>query len=207
MYGGSNRKSSIVNRKSPLSRPTANLRLFVAIYPPAEIVCSMLERLARLPLPDRARPTPAEQVHLTLQFIGDTPAAEMDDTIESVRRAASGLPAFALSLHELIALPERGPKRLIAAETDAPPTLVELQKRLALRLAKKVRERPGEKYRPHITLCRFASPVKGYTLERVSTRLDGSFEVERIALMRSTLSNAGATHHEVVSVLLEGASK
>jgi RNA 2',3'-cyclic 3'-phosphodiesterase len=199
---------SIVDRQSyiTLSRPTSNLRLFVAVYPPAEIVRSMLDRLARLSLPDRAQPTPAEQVHLTLQFIGDTPAAEMDDTIESVRRAASGLPAFTLHLHELIALPERGPKRLIAAETDGPPTLVELQKRLALRLAKNVRERPGEKYRPHITLCRFASPVKGYTLEGVSTRLDGSFAVERIALMRSTLSSAGATHREVVSVPLEGPS-
>jgi 2'-5' RNA ligase len=189
-----------------LSRPTSNLRLFVAVYPPVEIVRSMLERVARLPLPNRARPTPAEQVHLTLQFIGDIPAAEMDDTIESVRRAASGLSAFTLHLQEVIALPERGPKRLLAAETDAPATLIELQKRLALRLAKNVRERPGGKYRPHITLCRFASPVKAYTLEGVSTRLDGSFAVERIALMRSTLSNVGATHHEVVSVPLERGS-
>ena len=186
-----------------MSRPTSNLRLFVAVYPPDDLARAMLERVQALPLPPRSRLTPAEQVHMTLQFIGDTPVAEMDDVQESVRRAAGGLPAFTLALRELIALPERGHKRLIAAETDAPATLLELQRRLAQRLARNPRDRgrTGERFRPHMTLCRFASPVKRVDLGDAA--LTGSFMVDRIALMRSTLSSAGATHHEVLSVALE----
>lgn len=171
-----------------------------------EVVRGMLARLESVALPANARlrMTPPEQVHLTLQFIGDTPAGEMEGTEKSVRRAAAGLPVFALNAHELIALPERGPKRLIAAETDAPPALLELQKRLAMRLAHNVREKPGRKFRPHITLGRFASPVKAQALAMMPVRIEGlSFVVDRIILMRSTLSSQGATHHEVMEASLD----
>ncbi|HVP72495.1 MAG TPA: RNA 2',3'-cyclic phosphodiesterase [Phycisphaerales bacterium] len=186
-----------------MSRPTSNLRLFVAVYPPADLVRAMLERVKALPLPPRTRLTPPDQLHMTLQFIGDTPVAEMDDVQESVRRAAAGLPAFALALRELIALPERGHSRLIAAETDAPSALLELQRRLAQRLARNPRNRgrTGDRFRPHITLCRFALPVKRFDLGDAA--LTGSFMVDRIALMRATLSSAGATHHQVLAVALE----
>jgi 2'-5' RNA ligase len=145
---------------------------------------------------------PAEQVHLTLQFIGDTPAAEMDATIESVRRAAAGLSGFTLALESLIRLPERGPARLIAAQTNAPATLMELQKRLAHRLAHQPRARAGDKYRPHITLCRFASPEKRCCVDADAPEIRGSFAVDRIALMRSVLSHEGAMHREVEAVEL-----
>ena len=103
----------------------------------------------------------------------------------------------------MIALPERGHVRLLAAQTDAPPTLLELQRRLAQRLARNPRDRgrTGDRFRPHMTLARFASPVKRFDLGDAA--LSGSFTVDRIALMRSTLSSAGATHHEVLSVALE----
>jgi len=197
-----------------LSKPASNLRLFVAAYPPEDVARGMLERVRALPLPPSlagsSRVLPIEQVHLTLQFIGDTPAGEMDATVESVQRAAAGLPAFVLRVRQLIALPERGPKRLIAAETDIPPALLELHKRLALRLATNVRDKPGRQYRPHITLRRFASPVKpqALALAGVPAAVDRlSFSVERIVLMRSTLSKAGATHHEVAAVSLENVDR
>ena len=178
----------------------------MAVYPPVDLVRALLERVQALPLPPRSRMTPADQVHMTLQFIGDTPVAEMEDVQESVRRAAAGVPAFELPLRQLIALPERGHARLIAAETEAPGTLLELQRRLAQRLARNPRDRGrggevGDRFRPHMTLCRFASPVKRFDLGE--TALTGTFAVDRIALMRSTLSSAGATHHQVLPVALE----
>ncbi len=184
-----------------MARPSSNLRLFVAAYPPQEIARSLAERVSALALPARARVGAIEQTHMTLQFIGDTPANQMDAVRESVERAAAGLPAFVLTLRELIALPERGPKRLVAAETDAPPTLLEIQRRLVQRLARTVRERgSGERFRPHMTLCRFASPVTGFAFDEPA--LTGSFPINHIALMRSTLWHAGAAHHEVMRVEL-----
>jgi hypothetical protein len=61
---------------------------------------------------------------------------------------------ISLSVDRLIALPERGDARLIAADASAPPVLIELQKRLAQRL---VRTRPKREreFRPHLTLGAF----------------------------------------------------
>lgn len=180
-----------------MAKPIANLRLFVAAYPPRETAEAMLEALRTLTLPDY-RITPIEQVHLTLQFIGDTPARDLDETIESVRRAAGGLQAFDLVPQRLMTLPERGPSRLVAAETDAPATLLELQHRLAMRLARQPRQRKDQRFRPHLTLCRFRSPQQRVYVD-VPLSLP-AYRVHRIAVMRSTLSSMGAVHHEVACV-------
>lgn len=179
-----------------MAKPTANLRLFVAAYPPAESARAMLSALEPLALPPH-RVTLLEQLHLTLQFIGDTPQTQMDATIESVQRAAAGLKAFQLTPRRLITLPERGPTRLVAVETDAPATLLELQRRLAMRLARNVREKPGDRYRPHLTLCRFRSPTRGVKIDQ-EFALE-PFPIDRIRLMCSTLSSNGAQHVEVMA--------
>ena len=74
-----------------MSRAAArSLRLFVAVYPPASVAAALREGLAGLELPDQ-RLVPREQIHMTLHFIGDTPADEVEATTETVRRAAGGL--------------------------------------------------------------------------------------------------------------------
>src|SRR5690348_4021713 len=79
----------------PVAKPSSNLRLFVAIHPPPEVSASMLAALQSIVVPPN-RPAAVEQVHMTLQFIGDTPAAHLDDVIESVNQSAAGLGPFEL---------------------------------------------------------------------------------------------------------------
>ncbi|UCD74498.1 MAG: RNA 2',3'-cyclic phosphodiesterase [Phycisphaerales bacterium] len=180
-----------------MSKPTANLRLFVGVYPPREIAERLVAGLHRLKLPPH-RFTPLPQVHMTLQFIGDTPSRQLDATIESVQRATGGLSGFSLTPLRLITLPNRrgAAARLVAAETDAPPTLLELQRRLAGRLARNARKRPGDRFLPHLTLCRFRSPARIPPLEH-DLDLPG-FAVEQLRLMRSELKPTGAVHEEVI---------
>lgn len=142
-----------------------------------------------------------EQVHLTVQFIGDTPSRDMDAVVESVRRSASGLGAFELTPRSIVALPEQGPSRLIAAATDAPPALLELHRRLAHRLARNARERPGDRFMPHLTLARFDSPVNQPLGPRELEMKP--FRVSEVALMRSVLRSEGAEHVVVERVRLE----
>ena len=141
---------------SPSARNT--FRLFAAVYPPVELAQALLAALSRLELPDY-RPVPVEQVHMTLQFIGDTPAPQMDKTKETVLRSTGGVKCFDLQPRLLIKLPERGPARLIAAEATRPPGLAEIHRRLAGRLSRKTRRNPSDQFRPHLTLCRFRSPA------------------------------------------------
>lgn len=177
-----------------MSRPVANQRLFVAVYPPPDIARSMRNALRKLTLPAH-RETPMEQIHLTVLFLGDTPAIEMDSVQESVARSVAGLKPFTLTPQRLIALPQQGPARLIACETDAPPDLMEIHRRLALRLARNVRDRNVERFLPHFTLCRFRSPQR---LEKVAPgRAIEAFPVSEVRLMRSVLQPDGAQHLEV----------
>jgi 2'-5' RNA ligase len=174
---------------------TSPQRLFVAAYPPAECVEALRAAVAPR-VPRDAVPTPEVQVHLTLLFVGDTEARDVPDVIESVSRAALGVGPLVLRAESLIVLPERGPARLIAAATDAPKGLLELQRRLATRLARPSKRR--EAFTPHLTLARF-SP-RAWPGERRLEIPAIEFSITRVALVRSDLGPAGARHaplHEV----------
>lgn len=179
----------------------ATLRLFVAIYPPAADARAMLRALHHLRLPSH-RQTPVEQLHLTLQFIGEVERRDLPAIIESVERSASGLEVFSLRPERLITLPERGRPRLVAARTDAPPTLLELQRRLATRLARHPRERAGSRFTPHFTLCRFTHSANPCPIDEALTL--PSFRIEQVHLVKSVLMPEGAEHSPVHQVELPG---
>ncbi len=184
-----------------MSRPRTNLRLFVAVYPPPELSAKLLAALQSHDLPEH-RLVPPEQVHVTLHFIGDTPTKQLDATIESVQRATAGISAFDLTAQGLITLGPRGLARLVAAETDRPPELLEIQRRLVTRLARSPRRDATDRFRPHLTLCRLKKPKRGIELENPLDCI--SFVVDKVALMKSTLRSDGAQHHEIMSWALGG---
>lgn len=176
------------------------LRLFIAAYPPPEVAAELVSAACSLALPS-LKPTPPDQIHITLLFIGDTDERQLGDVTESMNRAASGVRAMQLSIERLIGLPERGDCRLVAAEASAPPLLVELQKRLAQRLvrAKPRRERD---FLPHLTLGRFPGSGTGLR-ERAWPLRRVEFLVADIRLMASVLKPAGAEHRELARCKLE----
>ncbi|MEZ6234304.1 MAG: RNA 2',3'-cyclic phosphodiesterase [Phycisphaerales bacterium] len=179
------------------------LRLFVSIDPPPDCAAALLDALGPIEALPEHRPTPPGHVHLTLQFIGDRAERELDETIESVSRSAGGVGPFALRADRLITLPERGPARLVAAHTDSPAPLLELQRRLSHRLARKARKNAGDRFTPHLTLARFRT-------EAPELRIDAplvepvAFEVQEIVLKRSVLHPDGAEHRVVERVRLDG---
>ena len=180
------------------SRPRGgrgDLRLFVAAYPDRAWSKRASELLGAFDLPAH-RVTPVEQVHLTLCFLGSVDRARLESTAESVGRAASGIDAFEVGPVRFITLPGRGPARLVAVECEAPPMLLELVRRLASRLAAAPRPDPADRFLPHLTLCRFRTPTRGFSLVRRADDL-GPFRVGEIRLMRSVLLPGGAEHREL----------
>ncbi len=181
-----------------MSGNEARARLFVAVYPPDETVRVLRCAVSRLAL-GAGRDTHAEQVHLTLLFIGDRAPCELAAVAESVERSCAGFGAFWLTPRRLITLPERGRPRLVAAETDAPAPLLEIRRRLARRLARNSRE--AERFRPHLTLLRFQP---GDRPDRLDEPVECEpFVVDRVTLMRSVLKPTGAEHREVACVALD----
>lgn len=176
------------------------LRLFVAAYPPPEVADALARAAQALDLPPH-RPTPPDQVHLTLLFLGEVDPRRLDSVIESAERAAAGIGAFELAPDRLISLPERGPARLVAAAAPEAPPLTELTRRLAHRLAahrRKERSRAGERFLPHLTLLRFRSAVAKLVVDEAIPV--ERFVVDRISVMRSTLLRGGAEHREVKEI-------
>lgn len=170
------------------------VRLFVAGYPPAVEVGAYLEFVRGLGLPEH-RETPAGQVHLTLQFIGETPSRDLGRVSESVARSVSGLGAFELRPSRVVTLPERGAARVVALELEASAGVYELHRRLSHRLARKPRKNASDRFVPHLTLCRFRRPVAGMRVEDVVGF--GALEIGEVRLMRSVLHPEGAEHRVV----------
>jgi len=156
------------------------------------------------PLDPRHRVTPIGQLHMTLHFIGETDERELGAVAESVERSASGLPSFVLMPLRLVTFPERGRPRLIALETDAPPTLLEIQRRLVHRLARSTRAKTGDRFRPHLTLCRFQASVTQAPVDEPVTI--PAFRVDRVVLVRSILRPSGSEHIGMAHWLLGGES-
>ena len=172
----------------------SNLRLFVAVYPPERVARALLAELDALSIPEH-RVTPVEQIHMTLQFIGDTRTKDLESVRESVERSVSGVHSFMLMPFRLLTLPERGPARLIAASTDAPAPLLEIHRRLAHRLARETRKNASDRFLPHFTLCRFARGTTGARADREIAC--EPFRVASVSLVKSVLRPGGAAHAEV----------
>jgi 2'-5' RNA ligase len=173
------------------------LRLFVSVQPPLELSRQLHAELAPHlgGLPEGLRLVPPEQVHLTLQFIGETLERDLDDVTESVARSASGLRAGPVRCHSIAGLPDVGPLRVIAAMADIEPDLAEVQRRLAKRLARSARARSEGRFRPHLTLARI-HPDFNARFESVPIP-PLSFDAAAISLVRSVLRPTGAQHIEL----------
>lgn len=148
------------------------------------------------------RTVPSHQIHLTLLFIGDTDSRELAETTESVRRACAGTEPFELTARRLVTLPPEGEPRVLAIETDAPPVLLEIQRRLVSRLARPSQRTRGAAFLPHLTVGRFEHVGTHGQIERDIEPV--SVLIKEIRLMESVLRPTGAEHTVVERIVLGG---
>lgn len=175
-------------------------RMFVAVYPPEDVARAMVGALEGLRLPPH-RVVPTEQVHMTMQFIGNVDIKDLDEVEESVRRSGAGIGPCEVEAVRLMTLPRGRLSRLVAVETTAPAGLMEAQRRLATRLARNPRERAGDRFLPHITICRFVNESAVRVDEAWTCR---PFVVDRLCLVKSDLGPSGAVHTTVSEIMLAG---
>ena len=191
-----------------MSPDPATLRLFVAVLIPHEI----LEQLDQLVSPLRsklvnARWTPLENQHLTLKFLGRTPADRFEAVVKTCEMVAAGRVGGRLSFTELGAFPSRTRIRVLWMGVDDPDTvLAPIAADLDGAMGSLGFPAEGRAYTPHLTLARFKLPVP---LKSGFPTIDASalpgFTVTEIALMRSFLSPKGA-RYEVAETFRLGSS-
>jgi 2'-5' RNA ligase len=183
---------------------TPPLRLFLALYPPTIWTDAAAMCLPIAALPD-GRATPTEHLHLTLAFLGDRFERDVPKILESVQAAASGVRGFDVQTTGLAMLPEVGAPRLIAASLSLPPSLAELQRRLARRLLTANTKRRDAGFTPHITLYRFTNEQTAEgAREKLASLLPPvympTFRPSELCLVASVLHPLGVRHRVIERV-------
>ena len=171
------------------------IRLFIALSLP-EDVRRRLE-LLRGGLPG-ARWQSAEQMHLTLRFIGEVDGGAFREIGDALARIDAE--AFTLALEGVGHFPPRGKARILWTGVAPNPALMHLRERTEAAITGLGFEPDGRNYAPHVTLARFASRVPAHRLQEFVSyhRLfsSGPFAVRSFELYSSQLG-AGGAHYAV----------
>jgi len=138
----------------------------------------------------------ADQFHFTLRFFGELEPPDVASAALALRRTAAGTEAFRLTVAGLGAFPNpRSPRVLWAGTGEGRERLVALARRLEDELAGVGFARETRPFQPHLTLGRVRQGAEvGAPLRDILTRPPapyGSWQVERLVLMRSELLPAG----------------
>ena len=191
-----------------MEREDERLRLFVAIDLPEDV----RESLGRLQTDLRRhdlsglRWTRPEGVHLTLKFLGETPATSLAAIEGALARAVRGVPSFRLALGAPGTFGNRrGPRVLwVDVEGELQP-LQQLQAAVERELAAAGFAPEERGFSPHLTLARVPQPPRPGLAERVARALEavaaprGEFEATELVLMRSSLQPGGAVYSRVAA--------
>ncbi|MBC5773815.1 RNA 2',3'-cyclic phosphodiesterase [Pontibacter sp. KCTC 32443] len=171
------------------------IRLFIAAPLTDELGPYLKEELRPF-LDDTLRPIPLQNLHLTLFFIGNVPATELDTIRKKVKEVAQQCKPFDLLLEAV----EQGPKpktpRLIWARFQEHPEFAKLSIKLAQALAP---DEPNKlKPTPHITIARYRKNITRPEFKAAVFPENAiTLPVTTIGIWKSDL----ATPHPVYSIL------
>jgi len=157
-------------------------RLFVGVWPPEEL----LDRLADVEQPrdPGVKWVPPENLHVTLRFLGDADEDEVIERLDEVlfpAATASVGPAFDVLAERSLVLP-------VAGVDD----LADVAGRALRGLGSALDRR---RFAGHLTVARLARRAR--PARSVGRLFDARFEIAEIALVASTLTDAGAVYETV----------
>jgi RNA 2',3'-cyclic 3'-phosphodiesterase len=146
--------------------------------------------------------------HVTLKFLGDTPASFVDKIENAIRNAAKGIKPFEMTVRGAGAFPSSAEPRVVWCGLEHAEPLAVMARRLEDEMHKLAFPRERRDFTPHITLARVRSPRGRERLAAVlaehAGEAFGKALVGKVLLMRSDLAPKGPTYHTVKSVPLEG---
>ncbi|NMM36442.1 MAG: RNA 2',3'-cyclic phosphodiesterase [Glaciimonas sp.] len=172
----------------------SGVRLFYALWPDDATRAALIQLQAPMP----GRITPAEDLHLTLVFLGTQPSAALP-TLQAVLAA---LPASMLMLN-VDCLGHFSKNGIIWAGMQcAPETLAALRYALLAALAQQnIAINQGARFKPHITLARDSgSDSAAQDMTPIIWRAN------HIALVQSTTTGSAPRYRLLASRRLEGTS-
>jgi 2'-5' RNA ligase len=188
-------------------------RIFIAV-PLDPALHEAVRRLQRLLEQDgiRLRWVAPANLHLTLRFLGQISARELERVREATRRACREVPAFRITLAGVGAFPDLWrPQVVWVGVTDGVGTLADLARRLEDALLRERFAPDPRGFSPHLTLARVRDPGLQARLGRLLPGLReervGEQGVTAVVVMESLLGPEGAIYTPVEEVRLSGHEK
>lgn len=169
------------------------MRLFVALDLPW-VLRERLSRLAVAGIPG-ARWVPAENYHVTLRFIGETPSYRAED----IDLALAGLRArgFSLTLAGVGTFSKSGRTTALWAGVERNPALDHLQNKIETALQRCGLDPERRRFQPHVTLARLdnvaESKLAGFVQAHNLFRAD-PVAVEHFTLFSSRLGKEASAY-------------
>ncbi len=195
---------------------TEQFRLFIALpmpMPVKEELGRVLEGW-RKRLGNEVRWTQPGQIHLTLKFLGNVPAGQVEELTESVRGASSSFAPFRVRAGRIGFFPDiRHPRVIWAWVHDDHGQLPRLQRAVDEATARFASHKEEQEFTGHLTIGRVKAmkPARVRLLAELARgmadRVFGDWTVDKVEIMRSELSPAGSSYSPVAEVKLAEAAK
>jgi len=183
------------------------VRLFIAIPLPPDLAARAFDILpTSLPALRRVK---AENLHLTLAFLGQTPDDRLDAVIAGAGEAAAPVSGFTLAFDRAGRFPERGRLRVVwLGIAEGAPSVLELGAGVYAGLRSRGLSFDDRPLAPHLTLARIAEDASAAETKTVGAALDElpvpslRFEVQEIVVVQSVLSPKGPRYAALATVPL-----
>lgn len=171
------------------------MRLFLALQPPLALQKQMaraLDTLQRIKHKGISW-VPAENLHLTVNFIGDVAEQQVDDLKQLISAQASQLNALRLKASGIDLFPHRSPRLIWLKLNGDEKDLLHLNRQLLSRMRQMGVDADAKKLKLHVTLGRIKAP-QSPDFERAVLAHEMKTEElywDTLALYRSTLRPEG----------------
>lgn len=193
----------MVRREARYARTT--VRLFVAAIPPPALARRLAEAAARI-APPELRVTPAENLHVTIHFLGEVAPDAVASLDADLAAAAARLNQTELTLDAITPGPSRRP-RMIWATAKAPPEYAAIVDAVAAATAPHApNARPSRPGTPHLTLARLRGHAHLRRWPDPEPLEDGTIPLAQLALVQSQLGPHGPTYTTLATLPLAGQS-
>ena len=176
------------------------IRTFIALELPASIT-KLLDTVQQdlKSLRRRAKWVRAENIHLTLKFLGDVDPDNVGEIRSAMSAAAEGFAPFTLTAAKVGVFPGiRRPRVIWVGLGGQVPLLVDLRDKLADNLAAVGFPKEKRPFKGHLTLGRIRETVNPDTIrqiiEKYSDLRSEEFSVDSLVLFKSDLKPSGAVY-------------
>jgi RNA 2',3'-cyclic 3'-phosphodiesterase len=181
------------------------LRVFLAIFPPAEVQAAAAEAIERLRSDgDRVSWVKRENLHFTLRFLGDVGEDGARRAAEAAAEIATDHRAFGAALGSLGAFPDGKRARVLwVGLSRGEEPMVALARSLEQALVRRGFERESRPFAAHLTIGRVREPGHDWSDSFSRATLpEVEWQVDRVLLIRSTLSPQGSRYVEIAAAPL-----